>query len=121
MRPAAGFGDPAAGEQFIEPGISVGVDDAAQLPQMRLRMLTFAARRVEEQRRLSRLLGAYRPRPDKPQLSERVKGRGRDGDRINAAHAAVGYNFSLLLRWLARLLRALMSDTARSLSASPNA
>jgi transposase, IS5 family len=33
---------------------------------------------------------------------------GRDGDRSNAVVAAAGYNFSLLLRWLARLLRALI-------------
>ena len=33
--------------------------------------------------------------------------KGRDGDRINAVLAAAGYNFSLLLRWLERLLRAL--------------
>ncbi len=33
--------------------------------------------------------------------------KGRDGDRINAVLAAAGYNFSLLLRWLAELLRAL--------------
>src|SRR5690242_3232239 len=33
--------------------------------------------------------------------------KGRDGDRINAVLAAAGYNFGLLLRWLARLLRAL--------------
>ncbi len=31
-----------------------------------------------------------------------------DGDRSNAVLAAAGYNFSLLLRWLARLLRALI-------------
>ena len=34
--------------------------------------------------------------------------KGRGGDRINAVLAAAGYNFSLLLRWLARLLRALV-------------
>jgi hypothetical protein len=34
--------------------------------------------------------------------------KGRDGDRNNAVLAAAGYNFSLLLRWLARLLRALI-------------
>src|SRR5438132_6324728 len=34
--------------------------------------------------------------------------KGRDGDRINAVLAAAGYNFSLLLRWLARLLYALI-------------
>jgi len=34
--------------------------------------------------------------------------KGRDGDRINAVLAAAGYNFSLLLRWLERLLRALI-------------
>jgi hypothetical protein len=38
MRPAAGFDNPAAGKQFVEPGIAVGVDDAAELLQMRLRM-----------------------------------------------------------------------------------
>ena len=41
--------------------------------------------------------------------------KGRDGDRINAVLAAAGYNFSLLLRWLERLLRALM----RMLLAAP--
>src|SRR5262249_41027346 len=40
--------------------------------------------------------------------------KGRDGDRINAVLAAAGYNFSLLLRWLERLLRALI----RALSAA---
>jgi IS5 family transposase len=34
--------------------------------------------------------------------------KGRDGDRINAVLTAAGYNFSLLLRWLERLLRALI-------------
>jgi IS5 family transposase len=34
--------------------------------------------------------------------------KGRDGDRANAVLAAAGYNFALLLRWLARLLRALV-------------
>src|SRR5271166_4149696 len=34
--------------------------------------------------------------------------KGRDGDRINAVLAAAGYNFGLLLRWLERLLCALL-------------
>jgi len=34
--------------------------------------------------------------------------KGREGDRINAILAAAGYNFSLLLRWFAELLRALI-------------
>jgi IS5 family transposase len=34
--------------------------------------------------------------------------KGRDGDRINAVLAAAGYNFGLLLRWLASPLRALL-------------
>jgi len=38
--------------------------------------------------------------------------KGRDGDRINAVLAAAGYNFTLLLRWLARLLRALFQALA---------
>jgi IS5 family transposase len=33
---------------------------------------------------------------------------GREGDRINAVLSAAGYNFSLLLRWLADLLRDLI-------------
>ena len=41
--------------------------------------------------------------------------KDRDGDRTNAILAAAGYNFALLLRWLARLLRALL----RVLLASP--
>jgi transposase, IS5 family len=35
--------------------------------------------------------------------------KGRDGDRVNAVLAAAGYNFGLLLRWLAELLRALIA------------
>ena len=42
--------------------------------------------------------------------------KGREGDRINAVMAAAGYNFSLLLRWLERLLRALI----RALLAAPS-
>jgi len=38
--------------------------------------------------------------------------KGRDGDRINAVLAAASYNFNLLLRWLARLLRALFQAIA---------
>jgi IS5 family transposase len=41
--------------------------------------------------------------------------KGRGGDRINAVLAAAGYNFSLLLRWVERLLRALI----RALLAAP--
>jgi IS5 family transposase len=40
--------------------------------------------------------------------------KGRDGDRINAILAAAGYNFSLLLRWLATLLRALFAILVRN-------
>ncbi len=43
--------------------------------------------------------------------------KGRDGDRSNAVLAAAGYNFSLLLRWLERLLRALI----QALSPAPPA
>src|SRR5258708_21458732 len=39
---------------------------------------------------------------------------GRDGDRINAVLAAAGYNFGLLLRWLAALLRALILALAQT-------
>ena len=40
--------------------------------------------------------------------------KGRDGDRINAVLAAAGYNFGLLLRWLARLLCALLRAVFRA-------
>ena len=39
--------------------------------------------------------------------------KGRDGDRTNAILAAAGYNFALLLRCLARLLRALPQGAPR--------
>jgi IS5 family transposase len=39
--------------------------------------------------------------------------KGRRGDRINAVLAAAGYNFSLLLRWFERLLRALFATLWR--------
>ena len=44
---------------------------------------------------------------------------GRDGDRINAVLAAAGYNFSLLLRWSAKLLRALALILCHALLAAP--
>ena len=46
--------------------------------------------------------------------------KGRDGDRINAVLAAAGYNFGLLLRWLAELLRALVTALFR-MQPIPNA
>jgi transposase, IS5 family len=39
--------------------------------------------------------------------------KGRAGDRANAVLAAAGYNFSLLLRWLEKLLRALLATLWR--------
>lgn len=39
--------------------------------------------------------------------------KGRNGGRINAVLAAAGDNFSLLLRWLARILRALIAGLAK--------
>ena len=41
--------------------------------------------------------------------------KGRDGDRINAVLAGTGYNFALLLRWLAGLLRALLQALAAAI------
>ena len=51
MCPAASFDDPTAGEEFIEPGIAVNVNDAAKVLQMRPRVLPFTVGRVEEQSR----------------------------------------------------------------------
>src|SRR5271156_6457039 len=51
MRPAAGLDNPTSDEQLVEPGITVGVDDPAEVLQMCLRMLALAVGRVEEQRR----------------------------------------------------------------------
>jgi hypothetical protein len=42
VRPTGGLGDPVAGEQLVEPGIAVGVDDAPELLQMLPRMLALA-------------------------------------------------------------------------------
>jgi transposase, IS5 family len=44
-------------------------------------------------------------RMDRNYLKRRV------GDRVNAVLAAAGYNFGLLLRWLAELLRAIIAET----------
>lgn len=43
--------------------------------------------------------------------------KGRSGDRANAVLAAAGYNFSLLLRWLEVLLRALFQALSEPLPA----
>lgn len=43
--------------------------------------------------------------------------KGRLGDRINAVLAAAGYNFGLLLRWLAELLRAIIRAFAETVPA----
>ena len=46
---------------------------------------------------------------------------GQDGDRINAVLAAAGFNFHLLFRWLAILLRAYFLAAIRSASAPAHA
>ena len=43
--------------------------------------------------------------------------KGRVGDRINAVLAAAGYNFGLLLRWLAELLRTIIRALAETVPA----
>ena len=43
--------------------------------------------------------------------------KGPEGDCTNAVLAAGGYNFSLLLRWLAELLRALIIAITSALRA----
>ena len=43
--------------------------------------------------------------------------KGRVGDRINSVLAAAGYNFGLLLRWLAELLRAIIRAFAETIPA----
>ena len=44
VRPAGGLDNAIAEEQLIEPSVAIGVNDAAEVLQMRLRMLTFAVR-----------------------------------------------------------------------------
>jgi transposase, IS5 family len=76
-------------------------------------------------RRLPRYRGHNHARKFRVWISDQVRRvtapirrnylKGRDGDRWNAVLAAAGYNFSLLLRWLESLLRALM----RMLLAAP--
>ena len=65
MRPAAGLGDPSADERFVTPSVAVGVDDAAKVLQMRLRMLTFTVERVTgpgRQWQRARRMAAHRGR-----------------------------------------------------------
>ena len=45
---------------------------------------------------------------------ERNHLKGREGDRANAVLAAVGYNFSLLVRWVETILRALFRAILRA-------
>ena len=47
--------------------------------------------------------------------------KGHAGDRINAVLAAAGFNFSLLLRWLAELLRALIAALFQTTAAAQSA
>ena len=42
MRPAGSLGDPVAGEQLVEAGITVGVDDAGEFFEVSARMLALA-------------------------------------------------------------------------------
>jgi hypothetical protein len=49
MGPAGGLGDLPAGEQLVEPGVPVGVDDAAEAFEVGPRVFALAVRRVEEQ------------------------------------------------------------------------
>src|SRR5216684_982566 len=51
MGPAGRLDDPSTGEQLVEPGIAISVDDAAEVLQVRARVLALGVRRVEEQRR----------------------------------------------------------------------
>lgn len=44
---------------------------------------------------------------------------GRAGDAINALMAAVGYNFRLLVAWLAALLGALRAVTLQAANTEP--
>ena len=51
MRPAGGLDNPSAGEQLVEPGIAIGVNDAAEVRQMGLWMFALPVRRIAEQSR----------------------------------------------------------------------
>src|SRR5215472_18441833 len=86
MCPAAGLDNAIAGEQFIEPGIAVGVYDAAEVLQMRLWMLAFAVGRIKEQ-------GSRRARTSKWPLIANVgpqpPGLGLTGTRRQHRHRRV--------------------------------
>src|SRR5215831_12964716 len=83
MRPAAGLDDATAGEQFIEPGIAVGVNDAAEVLQMRLRVRAFAVGRVEEQ---GRRLPPTSERPLVADIGPQPAGLGLAGARRQYRH-----------------------------------
>src|SRR5215217_183605 len=58
--------------------------------------------------------GAHDRSPQKRAPDGRNHLAGRAGDAANAVLAAVGYNFGLLLRWLALLLRIVLAVLAAS-------
>ena len=86
MRPAAGLDDPAAGKQCVEPGVAVGVDDAAEVLQVRLGMLTFAVGLIEEQ---GRRLPRTSERPLIANVSPQPAGLGLAGARRQHRHRGV--------------------------------
>ncbi len=86
MRPAGRLGDPVAGEQLIEAGITVGVDDAAEVLQMLLRVLALAVRRIEEQRRRRACAGE---RPLVADIGPQPSGLGLAGARRQHRHRRV--------------------------------
>ena len=86
MGPAGGLGDPVAGEQLVEPGIAVGVDDAAEVFEMRPRVLALAVGRVEEQRRRRSRAGE---RPLVADIGPQPPGLGLAGARRQHRHRRV--------------------------------
>src|SRR5690349_8752619 len=86
MCPAAGLDNPTADEQFIEPGIAVGVNDAAKVLQMRLRMLAFTIGRVEKQRRRRPRAGEW---PLIADIGPQPAGLGLAGARRENRHRRV--------------------------------
>ena len=76
----------SAGEQLVEPGIAVGVDDAAEVLQMGLRMLALAIGRVEEQRRRRPRTGK---RPLVADVGPQPAGLGLAGARRQDRHRGV--------------------------------
>jgi hypothetical protein len=93
------------GEALAKPEWRAGVPPALFMPSA-IRPPVVLNDFVHDRRELRRRVSAQGLRANIAELPDAHRQRGRRGVVINAVLAAAGFNFHLLLRWLAALLRA---------------